>query len=334
MNAPQDSQDNETPPRGPLRLPSIRASAGLAAAMLGLGVAIGAAIGPAPSASLAGQELPRLVRSLVTLGAARESAPARSAASPQTPARAAASTPRPSARPASASGAGTGAQGAAGAGAGRSKTHTLSPAVSPTSTRSPARAPGTGGGQGALTAPVLPVTSVWLITLAGSTFAQALAQPAAAPYIDGQLLRQGALLSDWSALAGQAFASEAGLLGGAPPQNLDAIVQPPCPEGAAGASCQPETTGALAAADAFLRASLPTITASASYRAHGLIVITFGTVAGATAASLPAGASTATLGSVPPVGVLLLSPFTRSGTRPSETFDPTSPRRSVSALLR
>jgi hypothetical protein len=177
------------------------------------------------------------------------------------------------------------------------------------------------------------VTSVWLITLAGSTFAQALAQPTAAPYIDSQLVKAGALLSGWSALAGGAFASEAGLLAGTPPQNLDTIVQPPCPEGAAGVPCKPETTGALTAADEFLKATIPTIMSNPAYGAHGLIVVTFGTVGNATASSLPAGSSTATLGSEPPAGVLLISPFARAGARPSTAYDPTSPKQSLSALL-
>ena len=172
-----------------------------------------------------------------------------------------------------------------------------------------------------------PVTSVWLITLSGATFAQALAQTAAAPYIDSQLVPAGALLSDWSSLDASAFASEAGLLSGVPPQTLDAIVQPPCPEGAAGATCAPETAGAMTAADEFLKATLPAITASAAYREHGLVVITFGAVGNATASSLPAGSATATLSSEPPVGVLLLSPFARAGARPTTSFNPTSPSR-------
>jgi hypothetical protein len=174
---------------------------------------------------------------------------------------------------------------------------------------------------------------VWLITLSGGTFAQAIAQPAAAPYIDSQLLAAGTLLSGWSSLAGGAFASEAGLLGGTPTQTLDAIVQPPCPEGAAGAQCAPETAGALAAADAFLKTTVPTITSSVAYREHGLIVITFATIGNATASSLPAGSSTATLGTESPAGVLLLSPFAHAGARPATAFDPTSPKQSLSGLL-
>ena len=88
-----------------------------------------------------------------------------------------------------------------------------------------------------------PVTSVWLITLSGSNFAQALAQTAAAPYIDSQLVPAGTLLSGWSSLDASAFASEAALLAGEPPQTLDSIVQPPCPEGAAGATVRARNRG-------------------------------------------------------------------------------------------
>jgi hypothetical protein len=177
------------------------------------------------------------------------------------------------------------------------------------------------------------VRSVWLITLSGGTFSQALAQPAAAPYIDSQLVPGGALLSRWSSLDAGSFASESGLLSGVPPQTLDSVVQPPCPEGTAGLVCAPETAGALTAADEFLKATVPAITSSAAYREHGLIVITFGSVGNATASSLPAGAATATLSSTPPAGVLLLSPFARKGTRPKTTFNPTSPKQSLAGLL-
>src|SRR4029077_1673525 len=115
---------------------------------------------------------------------------------------------------------------------------------------------------GAATLP--PITSVWLVQLSGVSFATALANPTAAPYIDAQLVPKGTLLSGWSALDGSAFASDAALaehrsaVGGAPPL-LHSIVQPPCPEGAAGAACAPGAPGELTAADEFLKAALATI---------------------------------------------------------------------------
>jgi len=182
------------------------------------------------------------------------------------------------------------------------------------------------------------VTSVWLIQLSGGSFAEALAQPAAAPYIDSQLIPAGTLLSSWSALTGSAFASSAALserqsdLGASPPL-LYSFVQPPCPEGAAGAACAPGTPGQLTAADEFLKATLAQITGTATFREHGLIVVTFATVGVATAAGLPAGASTATLTSKPPAGVVLVSPFVHAGARSSTTFNSSSPTQSLEKLL-
>jgi hypothetical protein len=179
---------------------------------------------------------------------------------------------------------------------------------------------------------------VWLIQLSGNSFAEALAQPTAAPYIDTQLIPAGTLLSGWSALTGSAFASSAALSErqadfGATPPLLYSFVQPPCPEGAAGAACAPGTPGQLTAADEFLKATVSQITATATFREHGLIVVTFATVALATAAGLPAGASTATLTSKPPGGVVLISPFVHAGARSSTTFNPSSPTQSLEKLL-
>lgn len=311
-------------PRPP-RLPSWRVTAVLAAGMLAIGVAVGAAIGPAPSASFAGDPVPLLLPSIAALtgtGAGGHT----SASTVKPPA----ATPQPTSATTTTSPAVTSTDTLTKPA--KSKTPS-SPAVSPTTTPSTSKTPTKTGGETTKQAPLPPVTHVWLITLTGATFTQALASPAAAPYIDSQLLPAGALLSEWSSLAGSSFASEAGLLSGVPPQTLDSIVQPPCPEGAAGATCKPETAGALSAADEFLKATVPPITASLAYREHGLIVITFGTVGNATESSLPAGSATATLSSEPPVGVLLISPFAHAGTRPSTQYDPTSPKQSLSGLL-
>jgi len=185
---------------------------------------------------------------------------------------------------------------------------------------------------------------VWLIELAGTSFADAIAQPTAAPYIDTQAIPAGTLLSGWSGLDGGAFANETALLASEPPladvpSVLDTIVQPPCPasspegEGAAGASCAAEA-GALSAADEFLKATVPTITSTAAFRESGLIVVTFASVAVATATGLPTGAATATLTARPPAGVLLISPFASVGARSSTTFKPTTPKQSLEKLLR
>jgi hypothetical protein len=314
------------PVKAPPRLPSLRVTAALAAGMLALGVTVGAAIGPGvggADSTLAGQRIPLLLPAIAALaGGGSAHTTSTSTAAVQPPAV----TPQPT--PA-ASSAGTGASRAATKPSSTAPSTATPPAPAPSTAKTPAKSTPKSSAQATLP----PITSVWLITLSGSTFTKALAQTAAAPYIDSQLVPAGTLLSGWSSLQGSAFANEAGLLGGEPPQTLDSIVQPPCPEGAAGAACAPETAGALTAADEFLKATLPAITASAAYRAHGLVVVTFGSIGNATASSLPAGASTATLSSEPPVGVLLLSPFARAGARPTSTFNPTSPKQSLSGLL-
>jgi hypothetical protein len=334
MTTPPDTPTPRPTPRpapgpGVPRLPSLRVTAALAATMLAVGVAVGAAIGPAPSASFAGERVPLLLPSIVALattGSGGGHASTTAAPPPITPQATPATPP-----------AGTSASPSRRAATQTAKSKTRSSAdASPTPTTNPSspspttKAPKGGDKQATLP----PVTHVWLIELTDATFTQALAQPAAAPYIDSSLVPTGAMLSGWSSLQGSALASEAALLGGEPPQTLDTIVQPPCPEGAAGAQCAPETAGALSAADEFLKATVPTLTSSVAYREHGLIVIAFGAVGNATASSLPAGASTATLSSEPPGGVLLLSPFARANSRPATVFNPTSPKQSLSGLLR
>jgi hypothetical protein len=308
--------NNNTPDnqKSPFRAPSARVTAALAAAMLGLGVAVGAAIGPAPTPSQASPSLPLLIASLAR-GAAQRAAQAR-AASVQPPAIAAEATPRRKRRKHKARSA-----------------EEASSASTTTSTSETTTSTSTTPKSATKTAALPPITHVWLIELAGATFAAAAAQPTVASYIDTQAVPAGTLLSGWSALDGGAFANETALLASEPPQLLDTIVQPPCPEGAAGASCASEA-GALSAADEFLKTTVPTITSAADFRESGLIVVTFASIGNATATGLPAGAATATLTTQPPAGVLLISPFASVGAKPTTTFNPTSPKQSLEKLLR
>jgi hypothetical protein len=305
------------------RLPSRRVTAAAAAVTLGVGVAIGAAIGPAPQSSFARTELPGLLATL--LGRA---ASAGSASAPTPPAASEAS----------------GAVEEAGPRRRRRHRHkrarvssgaSMSPAAAETEASStPSHAAPTGPPRTALK----PVTSVWLIELSGESFAQSLAAPAAAPYIDSQLVPAGTLESSWTALDGSAFANDAALAGlhapvGSPSPIVNQIIQPPCPEGSAGAACAAGTPGQITAADAFVKQAVTLISANALYRAHGLLVVTFASVAQASAAGLPEGATSATLTEQPPAGVLLLSPFIRAGVRSASTFDSTSPTHALRALL-
>jgi hypothetical protein len=327
MIIPPDSMNN-TPenPKSLLRTPSARVTAALAAAMLAIGVAVGAAIGPAPAPSQAAPTLPLLIESLAR--SAAERAAAAKAASVQPPAITAEATPTSRRHKRKhrheAAEEGTSAVSS-------TETETTTPASTTPASTTPTSTPK------ASTLP--PVTHVWLIELAGTSFTAAAAQPAAAPYIDTQAVPAGTLLSGWSALDGGAFANETALLASTPPQLLDTIVQPACPasspegEGAAGTACATEA-GALSAANEFLQTTVPTITSTADFRENGLIVVTFASIASATATGLPAGAATATLTTVPPAGVLLISPFAAVGAHSSATFNPTSPKQSLEKLLR
>jgi hypothetical protein len=289
--------------------------------MLGIGAAAGAALGPGPESSLAGpgalkQELPALLAAIEARERAAAAATGAAAVAP--PAVTPEATPAAKRR--------------------RSKVSSTGSSGSSTAPASSEEAPSGSSGTPKTATKKLPATSaVWLIQLSGTSFSTALAQPSAAPYIDSQAIPAGALLASWSAVQGSAFADDAALAepppAGAPPALVHSIVQPPCPEGAAGAACAPETPGQLAAADSFLKETLATITGTPAYREHGLVVITFATVAQPTQAGLAAGSSSAALTSTPPAGVLLLSPFAKAAARPTTSFDATSPRQSLEALL-
>jgi hypothetical protein len=291
----------------------------LAVAMLALGVGLGAAIGPSPTASFAG-DAPALVAKLLSeLAAARShsSTPATSTqAAPETPAE---PTPTPPA-----------ARTAKTTPAAAAETGTSSTKTSP-SEREKSSSP-----TKAAKSKVPAVTDVWLIELSGPGYEELLTQPSAAPYITGQLIPTGTLLSGWSTIAASALASEAALAAptteASTPPIVHSIVQPPCPEGAAGASCN-TPAGALKAADEFAQAALPKITGNATFREHGLAVVTFATVGIASQQELPGGASSATLTSKPPGGALLISPFAKAGAHSSVTYQVSAPVHTLEALL-
>jgi S-DNA-T family DNA segregation ATPase FtsK/SpoIIIE len=308
---------------GRSRRPSTRASVVLAVAMLTVGVAVGAAIGPTPATSLAGngdivQKLPALIAAVAARGHSQAAAqPA--ATTTQPPPITPQATPAAGATPAATST--TPAQSSTPA---SGETHKKS-STTPSKTQT-----------GASKLP--PITSVWLIELSGSSFNEAIANPTVAPYITGELIPKGTFLTGWSALSAGAFAGEAALVehrasvGGTPPV-LHTIVQPPCPEGPAGAACLPGTPPGIATADAFLKTALAGITANTTYSEHGLVVVTYATVAEPATAELPAGSAAATLATQPPAGVVLLSPFAKAGAKPAVTYDPSSPTQSLEKLL-
>ncbi len=326
MNNTQENPELPSPPRPPRRAPSARVTAGLAAAMLAIGVVVGAAIGPAPSTSFAIERLLPLLPSLLRSGESPRTQPP--AVTPQpTPEASAAGTRRHRRKHRAATSSEGGAE---------TTPETTTNATTPS-------------GATKKTASALPpVTKVWLIELANSSFTELAADPSAAPYTDTSALPTGTLVSGWSALQAGAFATDAALIAGTPPELVDTIVQPPCPASgeasttapAAGTPstptppCTPDTPGALTAADEFLKATLPTITSTAAYRENGLVVITFASITQPTDAGLPAGAADATLTSQPPAGALLISPFVAAGAKSSTAFNSTSPKQSLEKLLR
>ncbi len=294
-------------------------TAALAAAMLALGVGLGAAIGPSPTASFAG-DTPALVAKLLSqLATARSHSSTQATstqAAPETPAE---PTPTPSR-------------------AARSAKTTPPAAETGASTTKSSESESEKSSKTTKAAkPKLPaVTNVWLVELSGPGYEELLTQKSDAPYISGQLIPTGTLLSGWSAIEGGAFASEAALAAPSSavsnPPIVHSIVQPPCPEGTAGESCS-TPAGALKAADEFAQATLPSITGSAAFHEHGLAVVTFATVGVASQQGLAAGTSSATLTSKPPGGVLLISPFAKAGAHSSVTFQVSSPVHTLEALL-
>lgn len=302
------------------RAPGRRVTMALAAGMLVIGLAVGAAIGPAPSPSLAvGRLLPLLPSLLDSAGQAAQpvkppASVAQATPSAETEVEGPTRHRRRRKRHKGSIEAETSAVGEAGAAPSEASTPTANPKAKPKA--------------------LAPVSKVWLVELANASFSEAAADAADAPYLEGTALPQGTLLAGWSALEGSTFASDAALIAGGPPQLLDTIVQPPCPEGAAGASCAAGTPGAVKAADEFLQATLPTITSTSGYRENGLIVVTFTSISAASASGLPAGAASSTLTSESPTGVLLLSPFVAAGAKSTAALNPTSPRQSLEKLLR
>jgi hypothetical protein len=365
-----------TPPQAP-KLPSRRVGAILATAMLAVGIALGALIGPGPADSLGGSSRAAAigrVLALLALGSGTSSggdlALSSGAANPP------ASTPRPTPPSTSEATVGSAASGGAASTSATPSHPSTSPStnkMSPTSSTTPA-AGGEEASEKTKTKPLPPIAAAWVIELPyGASLENALKQSAAAPYLDGQLKASGTMLSGYSSLAAAQLAGAATLLSGQVGASVTTVAPPPCGTSAAagttsGAASSPatETSASSAgqpaaacpsgepagaqAADAFLQEVVPMIEASAAYREHGLIVITFGTgqqgASSSTSASAPAGADTETTypaGSITstltaagaPAGALLRSPFlSHAGARSASAFNPLAPHESLEALFR
>jgi hypothetical protein len=335
--------------------------------MLAAGIALGALLGPGPASSLASNaRAAAIARTLALLALGQSTGggglllSANGAATAQTQAH---TTPPHAARTTPASATATQTSAAAPTSTGSNPAASQAPASSTAPTSAGNGAGGarhSGGANEAAPTRPAPIAHAWLIVLPGTGFSGALAQPAAAPYLNG-LLGKGTLLSAYPSLAVGELADAATLLAGqitaavtqlapaacAPAGTPATATQAPAPSStaapapAAGAPCPNGEAATLQADDTFLREALAPILASPAYREGGLVAITFAPAS--TAASGPnSGSPPAPAGSVSsslsaagaPAGALLLSPFLRHvGARRTTVFDELAPRRSVTELL-
>ena len=291
-------------PQAP-KLPSRKVGAILATAMLAVGIALGALIGPGPEDSLASSSRAATigrVLALLALGSGTSSGSnlALSSGATNPPA----STPQPT--PPSSSEANTGGGAANGSAAGTStsashpSTSPPSSKVSPTSSTTPAAGGEEESEKKPKPKPLPPIANAWVIELPyGSSLENALKQSTAAPYLDGQLKSAGTVLSGYSSLAAAQLAGAATLLSGQVGASVTTVAPPPCGTNAAAGATSGTTSSSAAgaptsstgqpttacpsgepagvqAADAFLQEVVPKIEASTAYKEHGLIVITFG----------------------------------------------------------
>lgn len=316
-----------TPPSNPI---SRRALAVLVALVFVGGALAGAALAPAPDSSLADSST--IVQRVIALLAAQaaESSQANATASSTAARSQSASTgsagahtahrkPKPASK------------------AAPSKASTpSSPSESSTASESGAgseRSSAGNSGEGGAGGPAQPIRlppiqHVWLVLAGGSTFATAATTAAAYPYLLGQLLGQGALLSNYSALDAYELAGDATLLPGGVGASLDVISQPGCNPAATSGGCTESAPPSPAEADAFVQRTVAPILAGPAYRENGLIVITFAS------ASPGGGGPATTLAPQPTTGALLLSPLLHAGTQSASPFDSLSPRTSLQTIFR
>jgi hypothetical protein len=341
------------PPPPPIpKLPSRRVSAVLATTVLGVGIALGALIGPGGAGSIpslaSSSRAAALARvlALLAFGSGADSASQLALSSEALGPPASTPQPTPSSNSATSAGATTADGGASTAShtSTSSPRSSSSPSPSPRSTSPTAAAPA-GGGEGEAEKkgkPLPPIANVWLIELPyGTSVENALKQSAAAPYLDGQLKREGTILSSYSSLATAQLAGAAPLLSGQVDASVTTLAPPPCGTGAAGGAGAAAGSGATAdsgatagsgssaataaggttntpcpsgepaglqAADAFLQEVVPKIVASSLYKEHGLIAITFaaagqqGAQTGAAATSADGTPTSASGASTPTTG--------------------------------
>jgi hypothetical protein len=212
--------------------PSRRMAGVLAAGVLAVGIVAGAALGPAPtnspadSSTLARQAIAALVAS--TDGSSQQaSAPASPTPTPSVTEPSTASTTAQKPKTTSNVPGKTNAP-ASSEGTPSSESSAGSPSSEGSS---PEGAATKGSGESEQPAPgtpvkLPPIKHVWVITLSGASFANALAQPQTDPYLAKQLVPKGTLLSGYTLGASSALANGIALLSG---QGVNLETEQNCP---------------------------------------------------------------------------------------------------------
>ena len=300
----------------------MRASAVLAAVMLGVGIAAGAAIGPGPEASLAGgagiaQKLPALIAAAAARGGSQTPTPAHTTTS-------APPTVTPQATPAAAQGHGCPA-----------------PAQTTPAAAAPTETPVAGGEQNDQTERRLRRAADnerMADPALGRVLHRSAGQGAAAPYISGQLIPKGTFLpaGRHSAPAPSRTTLRWSKSRASSAQRRRCCTRSsnrPAPK-APRATCGAGTPGALTAADEFLKATLATITAdddllrTRARRRH----VRHRRRPGRRRTARRLVAARRSPPSHPPACCAALA--VRQGRRePAATFNPTSPKQSLEKLL-
>ncbi len=294
------------------KLPSRKTGAMLASAMLAVGIALGALIGPGPASSLASSQRAAAigrVLALLALGSGTSSGGDLLLSSGAT--HPPASSPQPTPSTMSEAHTGGGASGAAGSASSTPHPSTSSPSASTNSPTKPAAGEEEESEKTPKAKPLPPIADAWVIELPyGASLENALKQSAAAPYLDGQLKGSGTALGGYTSLAAAQLAGAATLLSGQVGANVTTVAPPPCATANATGSTTPGTPGStpgttpsatpsapasgtgqpstgtpcpvgepagVQSANAFLQEVVPKIEASPAYKEHGLIVITFAT---------------------------------------------------------
>ena len=181
-----------------------------------------------------------------------------------------------------------------------------------------------------------PVTHVWLIELAGTSFAQARAPAGGRPVHRYAGDPRGDAAERLVGARRRRLRKRGGAAGEQSRRSCSTRSSSPRARKArAGAPCATGKPGALTAADEFLKATVPTITSSAAFRENGLIVVTFASV-GLRDRDRPARRRRDRDAHRQPAGRRAADLAVRRGGRasPPPTFNPTSPKQSLEKLLR